>query len=69
MAAATLHKPDSDYLRVDLDDQVHVCHPDGTTTPIGHVASTRTDDACPEELRDDLSREYFAFLASCRIAS
>ncbi len=64
--ATAIHKPDSDYLMLDLDDQVRVCRPDGTSTSIGHVASPRTDDACPEELRDDLATLYIDFVRGLR---
>lgn len=56
--------PDSDYLRMDAEGMVHLCRPDGTSTPVGHACGT--DDACPEELKDEFSRCYWDFLAGVK---
>lgn len=66
MGKRKTYGPDSDYLRMDRDDIVHVCRPDDSSTPIGHVASPRTDDACPEELRNDLAYLYADFVRGLR---
>lgn len=67
MATTARATCESGSLRIDVDDRVWLCLPGGTSTPLGHVADTRTNRACPEGLRGDLSRLYDGYVRGLRM--
>lgn len=67
MAARKSPRSYKPYLEMDREGVVTMVDPvsvddDSIVKRLGHVAAPRTDDDCPESLRDDLARLYRDFV-------